>query len=107
MIWISCICFALSIMSIRYYYSFLAPEYALVLAGILLFLIAYFVILKTKNNTKGFTFLPDKNISPMAFEVFKNVLLLNQIKTQTTVKQESTMEFGGGGFSGGGSGESY
>ncbi|WP_103725969.1 hypothetical protein [Flavobacterium croceum] len=107
MLWISVFCFALSVLTIRYYYAVLEPEYALILAGVVLFSIAYILIQKIKNNRKGFTFLPDKSINPMTFDVLKNILLLHQIDTTTTLKQESPMEFGGGGFSGGGSGESY
>ncbi|RVU90688.1 hypothetical protein EH230_07175 [Flavobacterium columnare] len=96
----------LSFETIRYYY-FLPTEYVLLLTGIILFIIVYFSIQKIKNNTKGITFKEDKNLNPMTFDLIKAILINTHVNASTAIIQKSPIEFGGGDFSGGGSGESF
>lgn len=97
---------ALSFATIRYYYSLLPLEDALILGGIILFGIAYFAIKKIRHNESGITFLPDRNTDSNALQYAQAVIINSQlsVKVETTT---SDMPFGGGGFSGGGAGDSY
>lgn len=106
-LWLGFISLALGFPTIRYYYSILPLEVALILGGILLFVIVYFSIRMTREKTAGITFNEDKNLNPMAFEIVKNILVNANTHATITTTQESPMEFGGGGFSGGGSGGDF
>lgn len=106
-LWMGFISLALGFPTIRYYYSILPLEIALILGGIILFVIVYFSIRITREKTTGITFNEDKNLNPMAFEVVKNILVNANTHEIITTTQESPMEFGGGGFSGGGSGGDF
>jgi hypothetical protein len=101
--WIGLLSFALGFATIRYYYTILPIEIALILGGSILFIIVYFSIKKIKDKTTGITFNEDKNLNPMAFDLVKNLLVNATVNTTITTTQETPMEFGGGGFSGGGS----
>ena len=98
---------ALGFASIRYYYYFLPVEIALMLGGTILFLIVYFSIYKLKNNLVGITFKEDKSLSPMAFDLVKAILINANVHANSPTFEQSPMEFGGGEYSGGGSGGSY
>jgi hypothetical protein len=78
-------------------------EYALLLGGSILFAMVYFSIKKVQNNTVGITFKEDKSLNPMAFDLVKAILINANVHSEITTTNESPMEFGGGGFSGGGS----
>ena len=43
----------------------------------------------------------------MAFDVVKNLLININVNQTVTTNEDSPMEFGGGGFSGGGSGGNF
>lgn len=105
--WIGLLSLALGFATIRYYYAILPIEVALLLGGSLLFAVVYFSIRKTRNNTVGITFNEDKNLNPMAFDVIKTILVNANVHTTITSTTESPMEFGGGGFSGGGADGSF
>ena len=100
--WIGLLSLALGFATIRYYYAILPIEVALLLGGTILFTIVYLSIRKIRNNTVGITFNEDKNLNPMAFDVVKALLVNANVQTTITSTTESPMEFGGGGFSGGG-----
>ncbi len=108
MLWIGFFALGFSLYSFRVYHHVLPPEVALMLGGLLLFLVAYFAIKKLKNKEDGITFKADR------FESSNSLLQLEVIASaaQFGVKPEiaapeSPMEFGGGGFSGGGSGAEF
>lgn len=95
-----------SFFTIRYYYQLLPLEVALLLGGLVLFAIAFAAIRVLKDKATGVTFKPDRSAD-------SNLLLNAQaliLSTQTEVKpvtSDDTMPFGGGGFSGGGAGETF
>ncbi|MFV8362950.1 hypothetical protein ACNQGO_06115 [Flavobacterium sp. ZT3P35] len=106
MLWIGIASVCFSIYTIRFYYSVLPIEIALTIGGLVLFAFTFFAIKKIKNNTTGVTFQPDRFSQGNLFGTAE-ILLASQLglKPETTV--ESPMEFGDGGFSGGGSGGSF
>ena len=75
--------------------------------GVLLFGIVYFCIHKLKNKVDGITFKEDKSLNPMAFDVVKAILINANVNVNSPTSEQSPMEFGGGGFSGGGSGGDF
>ena len=92
--------------SIRHYYYFFPIEYVMVISGILLFGLAYFIIQQLKNKTEGVTFQPDRDSDDSLLFNAQAVLSLANANTPTPT-QTNPMEFGGGGFSGGGAGEKF
>jgi len=103
MLLISFLAIAFSIYTIRFYYSVLPIEVALTLGGMVLFTIAYFSIRKLKNNEVGVTFKPDRINNSNALLNAEALIVASTFGLKPEVKTESPMEFGGGGFSGGGS----
>lgn len=94
-----------SFFTIRYYYQLMPLEIALLLGGLLLFGIAFTAIKILQHKETGVTFKPDRGSD-------SNLLLNAQaliMSTQTDIKiaPENKMPFGGGGFSGGGAGETF
>ena len=98
--------FAFSIFTIRFYYSLMPIETALILGGILLFGIACFGIAKLKHKESGVTFKTDRNTDKNSLMYAQAIIINSQLHSHQTVS-EDPMQFGGGGFSGGGAGESY
>lgn len=108
MLWASFLAIAFSIYTIRFYHSVLPIEVALTLGGAVLFGIAYFSIKKLKEKETGLTFKPDRINQSDAFLNAEALVVASAFGIKPGVKpQDSPMEFGGGGFSGGGSGESF
>lgn len=103
MLWISFLAIGFSIYTIRFYYSVLPIEVALTLGGLVLFTIAYFSIRNLKNKESGLTFKPDRINSSNAFLNAEALIVASTVGLKPEVKSESPMDFGGGGFSGGGS----
>lgn len=97
---------AASYATLRYYVQFMSVEVEMILGGILIFFASYFIMRKIKNNLQGVTFLPDRLSTNNAaqLEILASVV---QYGKNTTATQSSPMEYGGGGFSGGGAGESF
>ncbi len=97
---------AASYATLRYYIQFISVEVEMILGGILIFFSSYFIMRKIKNNLQGVTFLPDRLATNNAaqLEILASVA---QYSKNTTATESSPMEFGGGGFSGGGAGESF
>lgn len=104
MLWIGFIACCFSFFSFRIYHHILPPEVALTFGGLIVFGFAYFAIKKTKYNETGITFKVDRFTNPNAFANLQVLVTASQfgLKPEVTV-EESPMEFGGGGFSGGGS----
>lgn len=104
MLWISFLAISFSIFTIRFYYSVLPIEIALTLGGLVLFTIAYFSIRKLKEQESGLTFKPDRIKNSDAFLNAEALIVASTFGMKPGVKPvNSPMEFGGGGFSGGGS----
>lgn len=92
--------------SIRHYYYFFPIEYVMVISGILLFGFAYLIIQQLKNKTEGVTFQPDRDSDDSLLFNAQAILSLANATTPAPT-QTNPMEFGGGGFSGGGAGEKF
>lgn len=104
MLWISFLAITFSIYTIRFYYSVLPIEVALTFGGIILFGIAYFSIKNLKEKESGLTFRPDRINHSDALLNAEALIVASAFGMKPEVKPEtSPMEFGGGGFSGGGS----
>ena len=107
MLWISFLAISFSIYTIRFYHSVLPIEVALTLGGVVLFSIAYFSIKKLKEKESGLTFKPDRINNSNALLNAEALIVASAFGMKPEVKTESPMEFGGGGFSGGGSDGSF
>ena len=107
MLYIGGLTFPLSVATFRYYHSIMPAEWALILAGSLLFGAVYFVIQKIKTKPTGITFLPDRTSNPAMLSTMEALIINSQDMKHAEPTQQSDMPFGGGGFSGGGGGGSY
>jgi hypothetical protein len=104
MLWIGFLALCFSIFTIRTYHHVLPPEVTLTIGGLLLFAFTYFSIKKTKHNETGITFKADRFTDTTAFANLQTLVVSSQFGLKPEAKvEESPMEFGGGGFSGGGS----
>lgn len=107
MLWIGFLAFAFSILKIQFYYTVLPIDIVLILGGMVLFTIAYFSIKKIKNNESGVTFKFDRiNNSDIILNA-EALVVASAFSIKPEIKTESPMEFGGGDFSGGGSGGTF
>ncbi|MBZ4034890.1 hypothetical protein K6T82_08935 [Flavobacterium sp. 17A] len=107
MLWLSFLAVAFSIYTIRFYYAVLPIEVALTLGGVVLFAIAYFSIKKLKEKESGLTFKPDRINHSDNFLSAEALVVASTFGMKPEVKTVSPMEFGDGGFSGGGSQGSF
>ncbi|KAF2082194.1 hypothetical protein [Flavobacterium sharifuzzamanii] len=107
MLWLSFLAIAFSIYTIRFYHSVLPIEVALTLGGVVLFAIAYFSIKKLKEKESGLTFKPDRINHSDSLLNAEALVVASTFGMKPEVKTDSPMEFGGGGFSGGGSDGSF
>ena len=108
MLWIGFLALCFSIFSFRMYHHVLPPEAALTIGGLALFTFTYFAIKKTKYKETGITFKADRFSDPNAFSNLQTLAAASQFGLKPEAKvEESPMEYGGGGFSGGGSGSSF
>lgn len=105
-LWIGLFTTGYSIFTIRFYYSLMPLEYAMLLGGIVLFIVAFLGIRYWKNNTEGITFQPDRSSDNKMFRNAQMLIMTTQVQPHAPVAS-SKMPFGGGGFSGGGAGESF
>ncbi|MBC5862733.1 hypothetical protein [Flavobacterium turcicum] len=108
LLWLGLSALAFSIYSIRFYYSVLPLELVLTFGGLFLFGVTYYLIKKLQNQTTGITFKPDRfsNSTPFqAAEIIVSTQLGGAQSNQQTT--DSPMEFGGGGYSGGGASGEY
>lgn len=103
LLWVSFLAIAFSIYTIRFYYALLPIEIALTVGGLLLFALSFFAIKKLKNKETGITFQPDRGTSDTLIHAEALVVASAfGVKPEST-PQSSPIDFGGGGFSGGGS----
>lgn len=98
--------FGFSIYTIRFYYHILPVEVALLLGGTILFTVAYLAVRKLKDKQTGLTFKADRGSETDILTNLEALVVTTQVDLKSTESQ-SNMPFGGGGFSGGGSGESF
>jgi len=98
--------FGFSIFTIRFYYHVLPVEAALILGGFLLFAMAYLAIRKLKDKEAGLTFKPARGSETDILSNLEALATLSQVDVKAP-ESNSKMPFGGGGFSGGGSGGSF
>ncbi len=98
--------FGFSIYTIRFYYHILPVEVALLLGGTLLFAIAFLAIRKLKDKESGITFKPARGSETDILTNFQAIVVATQVDLKP-MESESKMPFGGGGFSGGGSGGDF
>jgi len=104
MLWIGFLALCFSFFTFRMYHHVLPPEVALTFGGLMVFAFTYFSIKKTKYNETGITFKADRFTDPNAFTNLQTLVVASEFGLKPEVKiEESPMEFGGGGFSGGGS----
>ncbi len=108
MLWIGLLTMGFTVFTIRNYHHVLPPEVALTLSGLLLFVIAFFAIKKLKNKESGITFMADRFESSNTLLQLETIASVAQFGLKPEIKApDSTMEFGGGGFSGGGAGNEF
>jgi hypothetical protein len=109
MLYIGGLTFVLSIATFRYYHSVMPAEWALILAGALIFGAAYFIIQRIKDKATGITFQPDHTTNTAMLNTVEALIVNSQDMhhAEGQATQQSDMPFGGGGFSGGGGGESF
>lgn len=99
--------FGFSIFTIRYYYHLMPIEAALILGGILLFAGAYLSIRKLKNKETGLTFKAARGSQTDILTNIEALVVNSQVDLKVPSHSQGDMPFGGGGFSGGGAGESF
>lgn len=107
MLYIGALTFVLSVATFRYYHSIMPAEWALILAGGIIFGAVYFVIQKIKHQPTGITFLPDHTRNAAMLNTFEVLIVNSQNMHHAPATQDSDMPFGGGGFSGGGASEGF
>lgn len=107
MLWIGLLTTGFSIYTFGLYYPIVSIEVALTLGGLIIFAIAYLSIKKLKDKTTGTTFQPDRFINSNDFMHTEALILTAQFGLKPENSVNSPMEFGGGGFSGGGSEGSF
>jgi hypothetical protein len=107
MLWIGALALGCSVMTIRHYYSIMPPETALILAGIALFAVAYLLIRKLRHRESGITFERDRHSDKNTLLYAQAILVNSQVSVKPAESITGDMPFGGGGFSGGGAGETY
>lgn len=93
---------AFSFFTIRYYYTLVPVEIALILGGFLVYILAYFCIKKLKNKDFGITFKPNTVFHGQNQSNSEALLSNSQIDLKPKIPIHQNMPFGGGGFSGGG-----
>jgi hypothetical protein len=104
MLWIGFLALCFAFFTFRMYHHVLPPEVALTIGGLIVFAFTYFSIKRTKHNETGITFKADRFTNPNAFANLQTLVVASQFGLKPEAKvDESPMEFGGGGFSGGGS----
>lgn len=107
MLLIGLVALGFSFYTIRHYYALMPIEIALMLGGTVLFAVSYFSIRRLRNNTSGITFIQDRNENNTVLSNLEAVIVNSQVSLKGVAPAQQNMPFGGGDFSGGGSGGSY
>ena len=103
MLYIGFLTLCFSFFTIRYYYSLMPIELALIIGGIILFALAYWSIKILKNKEIGLTFKADLGNKENELSSAELLITNAQIDVNPVAPIDQNMPFGGGGFSGGGS----
>lgn len=103
MLYIGFLTLCFSFFTIRFYYSLMPLELALILAGVILFGLAYLSIKILRNKENGLTFKPDHGNHTNDLSDAELLIINSQINVNQVAPIEQNMTFGGGNFSGGGS----
>jgi hypothetical protein len=98
---------AFGVFSIRYYHQILPVEWALIIAGSIIFAVAYYGIYKLKNNVSGITFKPDRFTNETDLLNTEAMVVAESFKVKEVKSNPDNDFFGGGQFGGGGAGEGY
>jgi hypothetical protein len=107
LLWIGFLSFCFSIYTFKYYYDSVSTATVLTFMGLLLFALTYWLIKKIKDNNKGVTFQPDRLDHGYNFLNAEALIVAAVFGMKTEIQPADPMEFGGGGFSGGGSEGSF
>ena len=93
-----------SILTYRYYFAIMPIEWALTLAGVVVLVLAIYLIKFLKTPQNGFAYLLNTSKTN-----FIESLVMNQILQQAahTTTSEDSVKYGGGDFDGGGAGSEY
>ena len=93
-----------SIMTYRYYFAIMPIEWALSLAGLIVLVLAVYMIKYFKTPQHGFVYLAKNNKNN-----FIESLVMNQVlqKAAHTNQADGDIKYGGGDFDGGGAGSEY
>jgi hypothetical protein len=97
---------AYSFFTIRFYYQIISLEMALVIGGLILFIVSYFAIKKIQFNETGITFMPDRDNDNVILKNAQALIVSTQVPN-APVQNQGGMPFGGGDFSGGGAGSKF
>jgi len=101
------ILFAAGILSIKYYHSFMPPETALMIGGIVMIVAAWFCIRYLKTPKYGITFAANEQSEKhKAMADIANVAI-SQVMTSQPRQVKPDKQFGGGDFGGGGAGADF
>ena len=105
-LWLGLLLSATSVATVRYYYSFMPPETAMGMAGVLLIAIAYICFRYFKSPKYGIT---EKQIAgdPAALVLRWESLLAAQLGATSTSPTAPATTFGGGSGGGGGAGGTF
>jgi len=90
--------------TIRTYHHVLPTEIALLIGGLFLFCVAYFVIKKLKDKTVGITFEPDNFETEFGFNEMETFATAVNFGIEVNPEE---FKFGGGKFGGGGAGSKF
>src|SRR6185295_6812101 len=93
-----------AVLTIRYNYSVLPVEIALILGGLLLLALAWAALKFLAQPKKGFTKEKDESEEFLIHPDLEAFLVSQTLTPQAPVKEESKITFGGGRFGGGGAG---
>ena len=107
MLYVGFLTLCFSFFTIRYYYSVLPIELALIISGSIVFLLAYWSIKILKNKESGLTFTPDHGNKSHDLSNAELLIINSEIDVNPVAPIEQNMTFGGGGFSGGGASDSF
>jgi hypothetical protein len=97
---------ALSVLTIRYYYSIMAVEVALLAGGFILLLVSWLVMRYLKTPKYQITVGQDEDVNK-GFNLTAEALVIAQSFHQQPAAAEEGTQFGGGEFGGGGAGSKY
>jgi hypothetical protein len=95
------------ILSLKYYFSMLAPEYSLSIAGAISIALCLWLARFLKTPQNGISLEPPSSIHNTAWQQVGSLVLSKQLNLQHNAAKTETMEFKGGDFGGGGAGSEY